>query len=560
MEQIFIILAIVLASAFILSLLSRILKQPPILGYILTGIILSPFLIQFGTNTDVLQTMSQFGVAFLLFIVGLHMNPRSIKEVGIPSLLIGIGQMIFTFSLGFLLSFKLLGFDLTSSILVGLAVAFSSTIIALKLISDRGDLDVMYGKISIGILILQDIVAIIALMVISATSEGILGFSGIEGVLYGLGLIIILFLFRLFIIPAITKVIAKSQELLFVFSIAWAFGVAAIFGVLGFSVEIGALVAGVILSTSPFATEIGSKMKPLRDFFLVLFFVILGLNLQIANIGSIIVPALILSGVVLIFKPLILMILSALFRYTKRTNFLVGISLGQVSEFSLVMIALAVSIGETNSNILSIITLTAIITIILSSYMVIFAEPFYKIISKPLSIFERKEVKRDRKIAKDYDVILFGYNRTGFGILKALEEMKESFLVVDFNPEIIEKLSKWRIPAVYGDAFDSDLLLELPLAKAKAVISTIPDFETNLELVEKIKMINPKAAVIMRTNDSSDALELYKKGADYVLTPYIVGGEHIAHIIKHSGINSEGYKKEKEKHIEILKEIAKGKI
>jgi Kef-type K+ transport system membrane component KefB/voltage-gated potassium channel Kch len=558
-EQIFILLAIVLAVAFVLSFLSRILKQPLILGYIITGLVLSPFVIQFGANTDVLQTMSRFGVAFLLFIVGLHMNPRSIKEVGIPSLLIGIGQMIFTFSVGFLFSFKILGFDLTSSILIGLAVAFSSTIIVLKLISDKNDLDAIYGKIAIGVLILQDIVAIIALMVISATSNpvGILGFSGIKGVLGGLGLIIVLALFRLFIMPAITKIIAKSQELLFVFSIAWAFGVAAIFGVLGFSIEIGALVAGVILSTSPFAAEIGSKMKPLRDFFLVLFFVILGLNLQIGNIGSIIIPALVLSAIVLIFKPLILMILSALFRYTKRTNFLVGISLGQVSEFSLILVALAVSTGEINSNVLSIITLTAIITIIISSYMTIFADSLYKIISKPLRIFERKEIKREKKITKEYNVILFGYNRTGFGILKALEEIKESFLVVDFNPDTVSRLSKWRIPAVYGDAYDFDFLSELPLTKAKAVISTIPDFETNLMLIEQIKLINPKAVVILRAQNIDEALELYKKGADYVLSPYVTGGEHVAEMIKHNKIKGGGYKEEREKHIKLLGEILK---
>ncbi|MFZ1971158.1 MAG: cation:proton antiporter [Candidatus Nanoarchaeia archaeon] len=553
-EEIFIELAIILSVAFVLSFLSRALKQPLILGYIIAGIILSPFIIQMGSTTNIIQTLSEFGVAFLLFIVGLHMNPKSLKEVGIPALLIGMGQMIFTFSLGFLTSFKLLNLDLTSSIYVGLAVAFSSTIIAIKLISDKGELDSIYGKLSVGILILQDVVAIIVLMIISATSGSGVGSIALTSILEGAGLIILLLLFGIFVLPRLTRNIAKSSELLFLFAITWAFGVAALFGIIGFSVEIGALIAGVLLSASPYGPEIGSKIRPLRDFFLILFFIVLGLNVQITNLGSIIIPSLILSAIVLIFKPLILMILTGLFGYTKRNNFLVGVTLGQVSEFSLILLALAVSLGQSSQNVLSIITLTAIITITLSSYMTVFSDGIYKKISRFLNIFEKKEVRKDRKVTKEYDVILFGYNRTGFGILKALKELNESFVVVDFNPDIISKLEKWRIPCVYGDAYDSEFLSDLPIKKAKIIVSTIPGFETSMLLLNKVKAVNSDAIVILRATKVDEALELYKKGADYVLTPLIIGGEHIAEMIRQNR-NKEGkYMEEKEKHIKLLKE------
>jgi Kef-type K+ transport system membrane component KefB/voltage-gated potassium channel Kch len=554
-DPIFIQLAIVLSLAFVLSFISRALKQPLILGYIIAGVILSPFIIQLGT-TNVLQTLSEFGVAFLLFIVGLHMNPKSIKEVGVPALLIGIGQMVFTFSVGFLVSYKALNIGMMSSIYVGMAVAFSSTIIAMKLISDKNGLDSIYGKISIGVLILQDIVAIFALMFISASSSGLsLGSFAINSLLSGIGLLIVLSLFGFFVLPKLTRFIAGSQELLFLFSITWAFGVAALFGVIGFSAEIGALIAGVLLSVSPYGAEIGSRIRPLRDFFLILFFIILGFNIQITNIGGIIVPSLILSAVVLIAKPLILMILSALFGYTKRNNFLIGITLGQVSEFSLVLLALGLSLGQVSQTIVSIVTLTAIITITISSYLTVFSDGIYRALSKPLSIFERRKKIDIKKVEKKYDAILFGYNRTGFGILKALKEMDESCLVVDFNPDIIKRLEKWRIPAVYGDAYDPDFLSELPLKHTKVVISTIPDFETNSLLIEEIKSINPRAIVILRAQNIDEALDLYKKKADYVLSPYVTGGEHVAEMIKQNEARESGYKKEREKHIKLLGEI-----
>jgi len=555
-EQIFIQLALVLAAAFVLSYISKAFKQPLILGYILAGIILSPFILKLGASTDIIQTLSQFGVAFLLFIVGLHMNPKSIKEVGVSSLFIGLGQMILTFMLGFAVAFWAINLDLNSSIYIGIAVAFSSTIIAMKLISDKGQLDSLYGKLSIGILIIQDIAAMVVLMIISSTaSHNNLGSFALTSVLGGLSLVVVLFLFGFSILPRITKNIAKSQELLFLFSITWAFGVAALFGAIGFSVEIGALIAGILLSVSPYGTEIGSKIRPLRDFFLILFFIILGLNVQISNLSTIIFASLILSVIVLVFKPLILMALSAAFGYTKRNNLFVGVTLGQVSEFSLVVLALGVSLGQINQTILSIVTLTAIITITISSYMTIYSGKIYKKISPLLNVFEKKKIRKDRKLNRDYHAILFGYNRTGFGILKAMKEINENCLVVDFNPDTISKLSKFRIPSVYGDAYDSEFLEDLPLKKVKIVISTIPEFETNILLLEHIRFINQKAVVIMRAHTIDQALEMYRKGANYVLTPHFLGGDFVANLLKGNRGNANAYKEERDKHIKMLKEI-----
>lgn len=561
MDLVFIQLAIILSAAFVVAYIIRIFKQPIIIGYIIAGIgialILQLGVIDIGASEELIHTFSKFGIAFLLFIVGLHLNPKVVKEVGISSLFIGIAQMILTFALGFLVSWKLLNMDLISSAYVGIAIAFSSTIIIMKLLSDERNIDSLYGKISIGILIIQDLVAVGVLMFISSISTGVnLKSMALKTFLGGAGLIVVIFLIGYLILPKFTKNIAKSSELLFLFSIAWAFFIAAMFSYIGFSIEIGALIAGVALSISPYSTEITAKIRPLRDFFLIIFFIILGLNIQIASIGKIIVNALILSAIVLIFKPLVLMAFTAIFRYTKRTNFLVGTTLAQISEFSLIVLTLGVAVGHISSDVLSTLTLTGLITITLSTYMIIYSNGFYKRMKGFAGIFERKNVRRDGKIRKQYDAILFGYNRIGFNILRSLKKIKKNYLVVDFDPDVVANLSKHRIPCLYGDAFDSDLLEDLPLNKVKLVVSTIPDFETNELLIEELRQVNPDAIIIVRAHQIKEAMDLYKLGANYVLTPHFLGGEYVAKMIKELKTSEEDYKKEKSKHIKMLSEMS----
>ncbi|MEK6812218.1 MAG: cation:proton antiporter [Nanoarchaeota archaeon] len=555
METVFIQLAIILLVAFIVSYIARAFKQPAIVGYIIAGMIISPFVFKFGASLEITNFFSKLGVAFLLFIVGLHMNPKIIKEVGVFSLVIGLVQMIVTFLIGLALSFYVLHFNLITSSYIGIALAFSSTIIVLKLLSDRRQLESLYGKISIGILLTQDLVAIIILMFISSESSGIsLGSFALKGLLGGGALIVVLFLLGFTILPVLVKNIARNQELLFLFSIMWAFVIAGLFNFIGFSLEIGALLAGVVLSISPYSIEISSKVRPLRDFFLIIFFIILGLNIQLSSLSSIITNALILSVIALVFKPIIIMTLMAMTGYTKRTNFLVGTALGQISEFSLIILALGVSFGQISSEVLSTITLTGIITITVSTYMILYSDAFYNSMYKFASLFEKKGVKRETKIKREYNAILFGYNRIGFSILKSLKSMKKSYLVVDYDPDTISNLNKLGVPALYGDVGDEGLLSDLPLDKLQLAVSTVPEVETNEILVRAVKEANPSAVVILRAHTIEDAMRLYQEGADYVLTPHFLGGEYLAEMIKDTKVDTDDYKKEREKHIKMLKE------
>jgi Kef-type K+ transport system membrane component KefB len=551
--DIFFNISLIIAIAFLISFLMRILKQPLLIGYIFTGIIAGPYFFNLLETEQTIGVFAKMGVALLLFTVGLHLNPRIIKEAGKVSLMAGLGQVIFTSVIGFLIA-KLLGFSNITSIYISVALTFSSTIIVMKLLSDKGDINSVYGKISIGILIVQDLIAAFILMIISSSSESVGSSFVFISVIRGIVIIGLLFLISVFVLPKITKFTAKSQEFLFLFSVTWAFALASLFQYLNFSLEIGALLAGMALSISPYSSEISSKLRPLRDFFIVMFFIVIGSQMLIGDVGINLIPIIVFSLFILIGNPLVVMVLMGFLGYTKRNGFLVGLTMAQISEFSIIMIALGVSVGHLNSQILSLVTMVGLITIAGSTYLMLYSNKIYPKVSKYLSIFERKNIKEKREVKENYNTILFGYNRIGFSILKSFKTSKRKCLVVDYNPEIVSDLKKFKIPVAYGDVYDSEFLGELPLKNVKIVVSTIPDVGTSSVLIRAVKRINKNVVVIVRANQIDDALELYKVGADYVLTPHFLGGEYVSNMIKDFGASSLDYKVEKEKHLKMLHE------
>ncbi|MFH1276216.1 MAG: cation:proton antiporter [Candidatus Woesearchaeota archaeon] len=554
--SVFVELSIIIIIAVVIAGIMRTLRQPLIIGYILTGIIVSPYFLNIVKSTDAIATFAQIGVVMLLFMVGLNLNPKIIKEVGKISLATGVGQVIFTTSIGFLIS-KLLGFSTIVSLYIAIALAFSSTIIIMKLLSDKGDLETLYGRISIGFLIVQDLIVIVILMVISSISAG-MNFTtlALGTVFKGIGLLLLLFLISIYIFPRLTKIIAKSQEFLLLFSIGWCFAIAALFHYLNFSIEAGALLAGITLSLSPYHYEISSKMKPLRDFFIIMFFILLGSQMVFTNINQYIIPIIIFSAFILIGNPLIVMALMGLLGYTKRNSFLAGLTVAQISEFSLILVALGVTVGHLTNEILALVTIVGLITIAGSTYMILYADKIYPILSKFLSIFERKGKKVDqRQHSKDknYDIILFGYNRIGYGLLDSFKKIKKKFLIIDYDPEIINNLAKEGFDCRYGDAKDIEFLNELNFSKIKMAVSTIPDLRTNLLIINKIKESNKKIIITVVSHQIDEAIKLYEAGAAYVLMPHFLGGYHASTMIEKHGLSYDKFIKEKIAHIEHLK-------
>jgi len=560
-QDVFIELSIIVVIVIVIAAFMRILRQPLIIGYILTGIIVGPSFLNIMVSKDAITTFSQIGIALLLFMVGLNLDPKIIKGVGKVSLITGVGQVIFTSLIGYFICY-LLGFSKLTSLYIAIALTFSSTIIIMKLLSDKGSLETLYGRISIGFLIVQDLIAILILMIISAIPVGNNFVDLFLGTfLKGLGILGILFLASIFILPKITQLIAKSQEFLLLFSIGWCLALASLVYYMKFSMEIGALLAGITLATSPYRYEIGSKMKPLRDFFIVLFFILLGSQMFFSDIRSLAVPAIILSIFILVGNPIIVMTLMGILGYTRRNSFLAGLTVAQISEFSLILIMLGVKVGHLTNEVLSFVTIIGLATIAGSTYMILYADKIYPYLSKYLRIFEKKGTKVDEhRYHKDgvYDIILFGCNRTGNELVKSLKKSRKKFLVIDYNPETIIELAKKRIECRYGDAEDFELLNELNLAKAKMVISTIPHPETNLLLIKKTKEVNKNVIIFVTSMNADNALDMYNAGADYVILPHFLGGERISILLEESSKDINKLIDYKISHIKELKKSIMG--
>lgn len=557
--NIFTEISLLLAITTLVTVLVRLLRQPLVVGYILAGMISGPYLLNVLHSTHELELFSKVGIVFLLFIVGLHLNPKVIKEVGSISLITGIGQVVFTAVVGFGLSL-LLGIDRLAALYVAIALTFSSTIIILKLLADKNDLQKLYAKIAIGFLLVQDIIATFVLIGVTLFTSGDgtnVGLTIGLTLLKGVGLLIGLYLFSSYVVTQLTRYLAKSQELLFLFSLAWGTGLASLFLVLGFSIEIGALVAGVTLSVTPYADEISARLKPLRDFFVILFFILLGSQMVLSNIGVIIVPALLLSVFVLIGNPIIVILLMNLAGYNRKTGFMAGLTVAQISEFSLILASLGLQVGHLSQDVMSLITLVGLITIAGSTYLILYSDRIYPKIQKVLSALELVKKRKSEKgsVGEDYTSIIFGFDRVGHTFVDTFTEEGQSFLVVDYNPSSIERLQKLGLPHRYGDASDVEFLDELPLTHPSLVVSTIPDLTTNILIVRAMVAKNPKVIVIPIAHSSQDAQLLYEAGAAFVVIPHHLGADFAARMIKKHGLDHSLYEDAKQKQLHKLLKV-----
>ncbi|MCC7552847.1 cation:proton antiporter [Candidatus Micrarchaeota archaeon] len=558
--DVFFEITLIFALTILICGIIKMLKQPLIIGYIISGIIAGPFFLSLTNSIDTLSIFASMGIAFLLFLVGLNLNPKTIKEIGKISIITGVGQVLFTSILGFIIC-QLLGFSIIESVYISIALTFSSTIIIMKLLSDKKDLETLYGKISIGFLIVQDFIVIFILMFLTQNLEG--GNIG-ETILYsiakGIGIFFVLGAIAWWIIPKITNFIAKSQEYLLLFSIGWCLIISSIFHMFNFSIEAGALIAGMMLSFSPYHYEISSRVRPLRDFLIVLFFILLGSQMVFGDIFNQIPIIIILSVLILVGNPLIVIILMGWFGYTKRNGFKAGLTVAQISEFSLILITVGIKLEHLTIEILSLVTIVGIITITGSTYLILYSDKIYPYLSGFLSLFERKGKKIDEhKYQKEnsYTIVLFGYNRIGFDVLKALKKINDKVLVVDYDPNIILQLYNEGIDSRYGDANDVELIQELNLHNSKMVISTIPDLETNIILLRQIKLKKKRPMFLSVATQFEDALELYKSGADYVIMPYFLGGTKVSSMIEKYKFSTKEFTKEKSEHIQYLKKRQK---
>lgn len=553
--NIFTELSLIVVITTCVAVITHVLRQPLVAGYILSGIVLGPYVLNVLHSTEFVELFAKIGISILLFIVGLSLSPSVIKETGKASLVIGAAQVVLTTVLGFLVM-RGLHFEPVASMYGAIALTFSSTIIVLKILSDKGDLNKLYSKIAIGLLIVQDIIATLILLGISALGTHGAATGSLSAVVTTLLfkaviVFVVLYLVSRYVLPKLSAYLASSQELLFLFSVAWGLGMAALFYAIGFSIEIGALIAGITLSISSFAYEIGSRMRPLRDFFVVLFFVLLGSQMVLSDIPSLIIPALVLCVFVLCIKPLIVVLVMNTIGYRTRTGFLTGISISQISEFSLILMTLGLSLGHVDQKLTSLITLVAVITIAGSTYASMYARQLFAVCKKFMKMFEWKHhgKREPSSDAVTPEMIVFGYDRVGYDFVHVAQKIEARYVVVDFNPVSIKKMQSAEIPFRFGDAEDVEFLQEIGVPSARIIVSTIPDFRVNSLLVAYYRRFNPEGIIMVISHDIKQAKDLYLAGATYVIMPHYLGAHHASNMIAEFAFDVERFDRERNKHL-----------
>lgn len=503
------------------------LRQPLIVAYIAAGLLVGPSWLGWVAASDQVDLLAQMGIALLLFVVGLRLDLHLIRTMGRVVLVTGLVQMAVTAALGYLLAVAL-GLAPMAALYVAVALTFSSTIIVVKLLSDKREIDALHGRIALGILIVQDIVVVLVIIALTALGPDAASTLGRDVLLMsvkGGAFLIVVGLFARYVLPTLLHRLARSQELLVLAAVAWAVALAAISAGLGFSKEVGALVGGIAIASTPYRDAIGARLTGLRDFLLLFFFFDLGAHLGPGLTGEQVGVALLLSAFVLAGKPLIILAILGRVGYRKRTLSMTAFSLGQISEFSLILAALGLSIGHIDAEIVGLITLVGLITFSLSSYMISYSDLLYESLAPWLTAFERRAPHREQ--AQDVqgedaeaDVILFGLGRYGSRMAHVMRQRGLNVLGVDFDPEAVRARRREGIWVRYGDAEDPEVFATLPLGRARWVMSSIPQRAINLALLHALRHQGYRGRIAVTTHTPSTTEVLQATGADLVLLPF----------------------------------------
>jgi Kef-type K+ transport system membrane component KefB len=513
------------------------LRQPLIVSFIAVGIIAGPSVLNIARSDVQIDLLAELGIAVLLFLVGLKLDFNLVRTLGPVALVTGLGQVVFTTVFGFLIGLAL-GLDALTAIYVAIALTFSSTIIIVKLLSDKREIDALHGRIALGFLIVQDIVVVIAMIALSAIGVGGAAAEGENAVAevlrvlgYGAAMLAFVVIFIRAVANPLVERLSRAPELLVSFAIGWAALLAAVGHYLGFGKELGGLLAGVSLASTPFREAIAARLASLRDFLLLFFFIALGASLDLSVLGASIWPAVVLSLFVLIGNPLIVLAIMGAMGYRKRTGFLAGLTVAQISEFSLIFMAMGVTIGHVAEEALGLVTLVGLVTIAASTYMITYSHQLYAVFEPLLGLFERRRPQAEEEdsgtAARAHDVILFGLGRYGLGIASALRDSGKRILGVDFSPEAVRHARRQGFDVVFGDATDPEFLAHLPLARAEWLVLAVPEHDTGVThddprhaLLKAVRELGFGGRVAVAAHREATAAALTAERADLVLMPY----------------------------------------
>jgi Kef-type K+ transport system membrane component KefB len=542
---------IAILAAMVMGFLSHILKQPLLLAYIAAGVLIGPRigLGLIASEADI-ETISHIGLILLLFLIGLEIDIKKLRESGVSLIATGLSQFVLCVAMG-LGFFSLLGYAVGDGrydlLYLAACCAISSTAIVVKLLYGKFELDTLAGRITLGILVFQDIWAIIVLGV-----QPNLANPNIITILLSFakgGLLVAISLAASkYILPRVFRSIAKIPELVLVSSLGWCFLVCGAAGYMGLSLEMGALIAGVAISTFPYNLDVIAKVVNIRDFFVTLFFVALGM--QIPN--PLTEPALLATAAIaslFLIASRFLAIFPVLYflKNGNRVSMLTSINLSQISEFSLVIAALGFSAGHIGPDILSIVIFIFVITSIVSTYMINYSDAIQKALNPLFQLVGFRDIPRSHDETggtEGKDIALLGFHRTASSLVREIMDidpgedalgLRDKLVVVDFNPEVHSSLHSHGIKAIYGDIGHMDTLHHAGIHDAKVVVSTIPDTilvgTDNLRMIRHIRSLCPHAKIVVTAESAARALKMYAEGADHVILPRVLTARHLLRVI-----------------------------
>ncbi|MDO8511338.1 MAG: cation:proton antiporter [Nanoarchaeota archaeon] len=517
-----------------ISFLAKLLKQPIVIGYIISGFIFSFFIAGGSITEEQILLMAELGITFLLFLMGLEFDFNNLKYLGKDIFISTTIQSIIFFGITFMLSL-LLGFTSTQSIYLAIIFMFSSTLLVAKWLEDKKETSTLHGKIILGILIVQDVLAILILTVLNLLQE-----TNITGILLvplkGLLLLLIALVFVKYLLNHLLRMAHRYPELLFVVSLGVCFLFVWIAPLLGYSTTIGAFIAGVALANTEYKNDVLGRLKPLIIFFNLLFFV--GLGFQITTDFNIQIISLLILFFVLCFlvKPVLIYLTLKQRGYDLKTSCLVSLNLTQFSEFGIIITSAGIASGLVGAEIGAVAIILVVLSLLVSSYLIKYDQQLFKYLEKYLHridhIFSKKEVGADSPHAQGSQIIFFGYYDLGKEFFSKLEGLGKKTLVIENDRANIHLLKQEGIPYLYGSVSNPYFLDHLDLHEAEIVVSSVINVDESKTIIKTVKGKSPKALIIVTAKGLKSSLELYDAGADYVIYPSYLNEQNVSVLLE----------------------------
>ncbi len=537
-------LSVTVAAA--MAFIAHWLKQPLILAYLLAGVVIGPEL-GFGWvhDADSIHTVSELGLILLLFIIGLEIDLKKLVAAGKPVILTGLLQfpLCVLLGLGF---FRLLGYRLGegdfSLLYLAACLSISSTMIVVKLLYDKFELDTLPGRLTLGVLVFQDIWAI-GVLALQPSLDQLQLAPLLASITRGVLVVWFSFAASKFVLPPLFRSVARSPELVLVASLAWCFAVCAAADAAGLSREMGALIAGLCISTFPYNLDVVAKVISVRDFFVTLFFVALGMQIPMPT-GQLIAVATAASVFLVVTRFVTIFPILHALRMGHRVSLLPAINLSQISEFSMVIAALGLAHGHLNADVVGALIFVFVLTSVGSTYLIGGSEQVVARLSRVLLRLGLRDLDggplEDSATKASHRVVFLGFYREASTLLHELEvrsgggwqPLLDELLVIDFNPEVQRELQARGIASLYGDIANLETLHHAEIHHAEMVVSTIQDSilkgTDNLRLLQGARRLCPHAKVVVTADRIDRVMELYEAGADYVLFPRLQSASEMA--------------------------------